>query len=113
MKSPFLVFLLIFNLLAVSTASAMNVYDEELTESHLTQSSNHGDHDHEVDQETALASCIDESSCDHFCHFSSHLVGFVSNLPSIANINNVIQHVSLNQSLRPSFIEPPTRPPQA
>ena len=91
----------------------MNVYDEELAESHLTQSHSHDDHDHEVVQETALATCIDESSCDHFCHFSSHLVGFVSNLPSIANINNMIQYTSLNQSFRSSVLEPPARPPQA
>jgi len=108
MKSPLLILFVIFNLLAVSTVSAMKVYEEEVKESHLIKS-----HEYEIDDEATLASCIDESSCDHFCHVSAHMLGFVSQDNSVITKNSLVFSNRFKQRLHSINLDPPSEPPQA
>jgi len=113
MKSPLLILFVIFNLLAVSTVSAMKVYEEEVKESHLIKSHDHAAHEHEMDDEASLASCIDESSCDHFCHVSAHMIGLISqNKPIITN-DSALFFSRYTQRLDNINLDPPSEPPQA
>jgi hypothetical protein len=113
MKSPLLILFVIFNLLAVSTVSAMKVYEEEVKESHLIKSHDHAAHEHEMDDEATLASCIDESSCDHFCHVSAHMLGFVSQDNSTITKNSLVFSNRFKQRLHSINLDPPSEPPQA
>jgi len=108
MKSPLLILFVIFNLLAVSTVSAMKAYEEEVKESHLIKS-----HEHEMDDEATLASCIDESSCDNFCHVSAHMIGFISQDKPIIPNDSTLFFNRYTQRLNTINLDPPSEPPQA
>ena len=108
MKSPFLILFIIFNLLAVTTVSAMKVYEEDVKESHLIKS-----HEHQMADEVTLASCIDESSCDHFCHVSAHMLGFMIQDKSIGPNFLAIFSSRYTQRLHSINLDPPSEPPQA
>jgi len=103
MKSPILILFIILNLLAVNLVSAMNMYDEETTESPLIQ----------LQGDTALASCIDESSCDDICHISAHMMGLVSQITQIQTVENAISRPVLNEPFHSLTLDPPIQPPQA
>ena len=113
MKSPLLILFVIFNLLAVSTVSAMKIYEEEVKESHLIKSHEHAGHEHELNDEVTLASCIDESSCDHFCHVSSHMLGFVSQDNAVSLNTSPLFFSRFTQRLHSINLDPPSEPPQA
>ena len=113
MKSPLLILFVIFNLLAVSTVSAMKVYEEEVKESRLIKSHDHAAHEYEMDDEVTLASCIDESSCDHFCHVSAHMLGLVSQHNSAVTKNSFVFSNRFKQRLYTTNLDLPLEPPQA
>jgi hypothetical protein len=102
-KSPILIVFIIFNLLAVNLVSATVMYDEETTESHLVQSPD----------DSVPASCIDESSCDHFCHISAHMLGFISHATPLANSDASIAYPVKDEPFHSLTVDPPTQPPQA
>jgi len=103
MKSPILILFIIFNLLAVNLVLASNMYDEEKSESHLVQS-----HD-----DTASENCIDESSCDHFCHASAHMLGFISHNIQLATVDVSQIFTILDDQFYSLTFDPLLRPPQA
>ncbi len=85
----------------------MNIYNEDTTESHLVHSQNDSAH------ETVAVSCIDESSCDHFCHISSHMVGFISQTIQLSTVDTAIIFPVLNEHFHSLILAPPFQPPQA
>ena len=103
MKSPVLILFIIFNLLAVNLVSAATMYDEGSTESHFVQS-----HD-----DSALANSIDDSSCDHFCHISAHLLGFINHITSLSPIDISNSFATQDDPFHSLTLDPPTQPPQA
>ena len=113
MKSPLLILFVIFNLLAVSTVSAMKVYEEEVKDSHLVNSYGHATHENEMDDEVTLASCIDESSCDHFCHVSAHMIGLISQDKPITPNDSALFFYRYSQRFKSTNLDPPSEPPQA
>lgn len=113
MKSPLLILFVIFNLLAVSTVSAMKAYEEEVKESHLINSHDLATYEHEIGDEAILASCIDESSCDNFCHVSAHMIGFISQDKPITPIDSALFFNRYTQRLNTINLDPPSEPPQA
>lgn len=102
-KSPILIIFIILNLLAVNLVSATVIYDEETTESHLVQSQD----------DSVPASCIDESSCDHFCHISAHMLGFINHVASIASTDISATYAIKDDPFHSLTVDPPTQPPQA
>jgi len=102
MKSPILILFIIFNLLAVSMVSASNLYDEETTESQLVQSQN----------DTVLASCIDESSCDDFCHIFTHMMGFISLITPFSIPDTSLSFTMVNEPFYSLTLDLLSQPPQ-
>jgi len=103
MKSPFLILFIIFNLLAINLVSASNMYDEEMSESHLIH----------AQDESNLGACIDESVCSHFCHISSHMVGLINQLPQVAAVAFGSTYFISNTSFHSFVLTPPSQPPRA
>jgi len=103
MKSPFIVLFIIFNLLTINLVSASNMYDEKMTESHLMQAQDDSD----------LGVCIDESSCDHFCHISSHMLGLISQLPQAPTVVAGTTYFTSNNPFHSLTLPPPFQPPKA
>ena len=85
----------------------MNISDEDITETHLIHSQN------DSAENAVLASCIDESSCDHFCHISSHMVGFISQIAQLSIVDTAIILPVLNEQVHSLILDPPFQPPQA
>jgi len=107
MKSPILTLLIIFNLLTISLVSASNMYDEDITKSHLTQLQT----DQSLD-EAILASCIDESSCDHFCHVTAHMLGIFSQTPTLTNVGASVSFIITHEVFHSLTQDPPSEPPR-
>jgi hypothetical protein len=108
MKSPIFTLLIIFNLLAINLASASNMYDEEISESHLIQLQT----DLSLD-EAALESCLDESSCDHFCHVTAHMLGVISQPPALDAVGASVASITTREIFHSLTQEPPSEPPRA
>ncbi len=109
MKSFSLVLFIIFNLLAVNMASAFNMYnDEETTESHFAQIHDDAGLSGSVDD----LSC-DEPSCDHFCHFSAHVVGLISCMTLISMVDTSILVAVQDETFYSFTLDPPSHPPRA
>jgi len=120
---------IIFNLLAINLVSANSEFDEETLESHLLQShanshpaDSHADsihthasaHNHTDTKSVAsAASCADESSCDHCCHFSAHMMGFITRLSTISIVSTSFTFDKFSEQLSFLAITPPYYPPQA
>lgn len=109
MKSPLLILFIILNLLAINMASAMNIYSQDAAESHII----HGQDDQFQDADAVLASCIDDSNCDHLCHISSHIVGYISQLDQPVIVTTTTPSPALNEQIHYLALEPPFLPPQA
>jgi hypothetical protein len=107
MKSPILILFIILNLLSVNLVSAMNIYNEDTSESHLVHEQTSST------QDVVLASCVDESSCDHFCHISAHMVGFITQITQITTVNTVVSSSVLIEQFHSLTLDPPYQPPQA
>jgi hypothetical protein len=103
MKSPFLILFIIFNLLAINLVSANNMYDEKMTESHLIQ----------LQDDSELGVCIDESVCSHFCHISSHMLGLISPLAQVVTVASGSTYFISNASFHSLILTPPSQPPKA
>jgi|TARA_R110001583_G_C5614567_1_gene405644 hypothetical protein len=103
MKSPLVILFIIFNLLAINLVSASNMYDEEMKESPLMQVL--GDDDFGI--------CIDKSACSHFCHMSSHMVGFVCQLAQLPIVVAGSIHFASNEPFQTLTLSPPIQPPKA
>ena len=111
MKSPVQILFIIFNLLFINLASANNMYDEELTESHLVLLIAGDPLDETLDQ-SITASCIDESSCDHFCHISSHMLGYINDSSVSAESFTPVPFIIEHESLNTLSLDPPSEPPR-
>ncbi len=107
MKSPILILFIIFNLLAISMASATNMLEEESKQSHHVHAQ-----DITTSADFSLMSCGDESSCDHFCHISSHLVGFLNRVLSISPASSSIVVLAQDDQFYSLIQEPPFLPPR-
>lgn len=107
MKSPFITLLIIFNLLAINLASASNIYDEQLSDSHLVQVLL-GD----AADDLSFSGCIDESSCDHFCHVTAHMVGVFSHVSIDHTQINSVPFLLLDESALSLTLDQPSEPPQ-
>ena len=108
MKSPILILFIIFNLLAINLVSASNMYDGEMTESHLIQL--------QADEslnEAVLASCIDESSCDDFCHVTTHMLGFISQTSTLTVVGAFVSLTSTHEMFYSLTLDPLLEPPQS
>jgi len=107
---------IILNLLAINLVSAMNIYNEDISETHLVHSETvHSETIHsekDSTQEPALASCVDESSCDHFCHIFSHMVGFISQVAQLSSVDTTIAYAVINEPFHTLILDPPFQPPQ-
>jgi len=111
MKSPVLTIFIVLNLLVINLASANNMYDEELSESYLVQLSSGQLQGEDLDQSLA-ASCIDESSCDYFCHISTHMLGYISHT-SVSTYHYVsVPFIIEHESLHSLSLDPPSEPPR-
>lgn len=108
MKSPILTLLIIFNLLTISLVSASNMYDEDITESHLTQLQA----DQSMDK-AILASCIDESCCDHFCHVTAHMLGILNQTPALTIAGASVPFITTHEIFHSLTQDPPSEPPRA
>ena len=102
MKSPLLIFFIVFNLLTANLAVAYNMHDEQIGDSHLVQSSD----------DSAFASCIDESVCDHHCHFSSHMTGLLTSVISLSPTDASISFDIRSDRLYSVDLGQLKRPPQ-
>ena len=103
MKSPLIVLFIIFNLLSVNLVAAINMHDEQTTESHLVQ---------KLD-DTALVSSIDEPDCDHHCHFSSHMTGLITYTTSFSTADSSISYDIRSDQLYSIDLGQLIRPPKA
>jgi len=108
MKSPILTLLIIFNLLTINLVSANIMYNEGITESHLTQLQT----DLSMD-EAIFASCIDESSCDHFCHVTTHMLGIFIQTPVFTNVVASVPFITTHEIFHSLTQDPPSEPPRA
>ena len=103
MKRPFLILLIILNLLTANMAAAFIMDEVPTNESHLIQ----------VQDGETLVSCIDESICDHHCHFSSHMTGLISSYVSFSRNDLSASFDIHNDRLYSVDLDLPKRPPQA
>ena len=103
MKSPILILFIIFNLLAINLVSAKDTHHEETPESYLKM----------VHDDSTLTISIDESDCNHLCHLSSHLVGFISQDTQPSIINSAVTFIALNELFHSRTSPPPSQPPKA
>jgi len=104
MKSPALILFIIFNLLAINLVSASNMYDDKMTESHLVSAH---------DDNSTLVDSHDEAVCTHFCHISSHMVGFISQIKPPPVITAHVIYFTLNKRFQSFIHTPPSQPPKA
>lgn len=103
MKTHFLIIFIIFNMLTINMASAVNSYDIE-NEHHELEPHNSSD----------LALSNNEPDCNHLCHISSHMVGLVS-LSAIRLFFTTAHSVAVRSHQKTvSLVLPqPSRPPKA
>lgn len=105
MKSPFLIFFIIVNLLTISMVSASSGYDEKITESHFISD--------QYDDSSSTDNQHDESACNHFCHISSHMVGLVSQITAPAIIRDPVLYRAFTKAFHSFIHTPPSQPPKA
>jgi len=79
----------------------------------LLDSPHHEHSQAELNSEELLASCVADSNCDHFCHISSHMLGFISQLAVLPKINETAALFSIKPRLHSLTIAPPFLPPRA
>lgn len=107
MKSPLLIFFIVFNLLAVNLVMANNMYEGGSNDSHQHSSANKVVHD------TPVSSCIDEHSCNHICHISAHMVGYISQI-TLFTANDESVAISIeNDQLYSLTLDPLLEPPKS
>jgi len=83
------------------------MYDEEMSESHLVQI-----HSDQSLDEAVLANCIDESSCDHFCHVTAHMLGILSQTPALTNVGTSVLSIPTHEIFHSLTQDPPSEPPR-
>jgi len=107
MKSSILTLFIIFNLLAINLVSASNMFEEEVSESHLVQQQSGFSLD-----EAALTDCINEFSCDHFCHVTSHMLGMISQFPAVTTTGTSVAPIITQDILNSLTLDTPSEPPR-
>lgn len=102
MKAHFLIIFIIFNMLAVNVASAVNLYDI-------------GSEHHELEQhENDHASLSNnDADCNHSCHISSHMVGLVSLASPLLFTTAHSVSIQSHSKTVLLFLAEPSRPPKA
>ena len=83
------------------------MYDEQISESPLVQLHS----DHSLD-EAVLANCIDESSCDHFCHVTAHMLAILSHTPALTNVGTSVPSITTHEIFHSLTPDPPSEPPR-
>ncbi|HED35060.1 MAG TPA: hypothetical protein ENJ08_12750 [Gammaproteobacteria bacterium] len=114
MKPPFIIFFLLFNLLAVNLAVADNILKDELSGIHSHISHDHQGHlsaDNQMDSDSK-ASSSDEPDCNHFCHISAHLAGFVSQITPPLKISSNTSFTTISETMYSLSLAPPSQPPR-
>jgi len=106
MKSPALILFIIFNLLAINLVSATSMYNDEVNDLHQLQA-------HDDAQNAASATCVDESTCDHFCHISAHMMGFISYPALLSTVDTSTVVVIQDEKFYSLSLDPPSQPPRA
>lgn len=91
-------------------ASAVNMHDGEAGELHLLQTKISSSEQNNAD---TLASCVDESSCDHFCHLSSHMIGFISCAASLQAVDATLFIAAPDEAMDTLSLDPPSQPPRS
>ena len=104
MKRPLLVLFIVFNMLSANLVMAFNMHDE--------QQENVSEHVHMQD-DTAVSNDIDESHCDHHCHYSSHMTGFISKTVITPTNDSSMSFGIRSDQLFSIYLDNLFRPPQA
>jgi hypothetical protein len=102
MKSPLLIIFIIFNLLTINLVSAGNLYGGDI-DSQTVQ----------VQKDAETTSSVSEPDCDHFCHISSHMVGFISVAAQPYSDNAASTFIRLKQKSVSLSLTSPSQPPKA
>ena len=111
MKSFVLIAFIISNLLFVSLATAASSINVEM-QTHATQAHEHsGTHDSSNHKQPL--NDFDDSKCSHLCHFSMHLMGFISQYSVLPIVNLTVALPIANESFPSLVLDPPFQPPQA
>jgi len=113
MKSPILILVIIFNLLAINFASANSEFDEETVEAHLLQNHEGSAHNHTDAKSVTSTVNTDKSSCDHCCHISAHMMGFITRISTVSIVGTSFTFNKFSEQLSSLAIAPPYHPPQA
>jgi len=111
MKSFALIAFIISNLLFVSLVSAASAIDEGI-QTHAIQSHEHAG-THDLSGHKHPLNDFDDSKCNHLCHFSLHLMGFISQYSELPVVNLAIALPVANESFPSLILDPPFQPPQA
>jgi len=97
----------------------MSVIDEGIL-NHTPKAYEHEyQHDHEHSQfnnlvdELPSQSDFDDSKCDHMCHFSLHMMGFISQYAELPIVHLAAALSITNESFASLILDPPFQPPQA
>lgn len=85
--------------------SASNTYSDKVTESYLVSAQ----HDNLSPTDTDH----DESSCSHFCHISSHMMGFVSQIITPSVTRDPVLYFAFKKQFHSFIHTPPSQPPKA
>lgn len=119
MKSPLLSLFILFNLLTVNMAAAANIFSDELSDQHISQiqpidTPSDNTHSHPLSaDDSGTGSCLDDSGCNHFCHFSAHMAGFVTQIALMSHFGGSTPFILQNESFYSLALEPPSQPPRA
>ncbi|MFT7413939.1 MAG: hypothetical protein ACI9FO_000594 [Methylophagaceae bacterium] len=81
------------------------MYDEKVTASHLDAAQ----HDHLTPEDTDH----NESTCNHFCHISSHMVGLVSQIITPSITRDAVLYFAFTKQFHSFIHTPPSEPPKA
>jgi hypothetical protein len=89
-------------------ASASFSFSDKVADSHIISVQ----HDNSAESST-IHKDHDESKCNHFCHISSHMVGFVSQITTPTIIRDSASYLAFNTQFYSFIHTPPSQPPKA
>jgi len=132
MKSPLIIFFLLFNLLAVNLAPADNIHKEELSRAyhaaiHHTGASAYQAHSSTttykqhsvkhangapVNTDSSSLGDTDDTDCNHFCHFSAHMAGFLSHISAPLALHSSTPFSLTSDTFYSLSLAPPSQPPR-
>ncbi len=90
-------------MLTINLVSASNMGNDEQKESHVIQLQDEGNHSQNSD----------ESTCDHMCHFSSHMVGVINQELPFSDSDTSLTYFACDEAFHSLINPPPFQPPKA